>query len=115
MSEAGLKEAQRTLIHLISYHVKDLHTMRSLVLEAMQYCYSGRSDLVTVPDGSQLLDGLFSTYFGNKVKKIPSPAVGYFVSEQTPDVESLGRFHCHIFKLFKRREFLYPGNQRRGY
>jgi hypothetical protein len=69
LSEAGLKEAQRILIHLISYHVKDLRTVRSLVLEAMQYCYSGRSDLVTMPDGSQLLDGLFSTYFGNKAKK----------------------------------------------
>ena len=69
LSEAGLKEAQRTLIHLISYHVKDLQALRSLVLEAMQYCYSGRSDLVTKPDGSQLLDGLFSTYFGNKAKK----------------------------------------------
>jgi hypothetical protein len=69
LSEAGLKEAQRTLIHLISYHVKDTHALRSLVLEAMQYCYSGRSDLVTMPDGSQLLDGLFSTYFGNKAKK----------------------------------------------
>jgi hypothetical protein len=69
LSEAGLKEAQRTLIHLISYHVKDLHTLRSLVLEAMQYCYSGRSELVTMPDGSQLLDGLFSTYFGNTAKK----------------------------------------------
>ena len=69
VSEAGLKEAQRTLIHLISYHVKELQTQRSLVLEAMQYCYSGRSDLVTMPDGNQLLDGLFSTYFGNKAKK----------------------------------------------
>jgi len=69
LSEAGLKEAQRTLIHLISYHVKDLQALRGLVLEAMQYCYSGRSDLVTKPDGSRLLDGLFSTYFGNKVKK----------------------------------------------
>ncbi len=69
LSEAGLKEAQRTLIHLISYHVRDLNTLRSLVLEAMQYCYSGRSDLVTMPDGRQLLDGLFSTYFGSKAKK----------------------------------------------
>ena len=69
LSEAGLKEAQRTLIHLISYHVKDLQALRGLVLEAMQYCYSGRSDLVTKPDGSRLLDGLFSTYFGNKAKK----------------------------------------------
>jgi hypothetical protein len=70
LSEAGLKEAQRTLIHLFSYHVKDLNTQRGLVLEAMRYCYSGRSDLVTMPDGSKLLDGFFSTYFGNSVKKI---------------------------------------------
>jgi hypothetical protein len=66
VSEAGLNEAQRTLIHLISYHVKDVAAQRGLILEAMQYCYSGRSNLVTKPDGSQLLDGLFSTYFGQK-------------------------------------------------
>jgi hypothetical protein len=66
VAEAGLNEAQRTLIHLISYHVKDVPTQRGLILEAMQYCYSGRSNMVTKPDGSQLLDGLFSTYFGHK-------------------------------------------------
>ena len=66
VSEAGLNEAQRTLIHLISYHVKDVATQRGLILEAMQYCYSGRSNWVTKPDGSQLLDGLFSTYIGQK-------------------------------------------------
>ena len=70
VSDASLKEAQRTLIHLISYHVQDLQTQRSLLLEVMQYCYSGRSDLVTKPDGEHLLDGLFSTYFRHKSKKI---------------------------------------------
>jgi len=68
VAEASLKEAQRTLLHLISYHVKDLAIQRSLLLEAMYYCYSGRSDLVTKPDGSQLLDGLFATYFRHKSK-----------------------------------------------
>ena len=66
VAEAGLNEAQRTLVHLISYHVKDLSTQRDLILETMGYCYSGRSDLVTKPDGRELLDGLFSTYFGHK-------------------------------------------------
>jgi len=70
VAEAGLNEAQRTLIHLISYHVKDVSTQRGLILEAMQYCYSGRSNLVTKPDGSQLLDGLFSTYFGHKSSRL---------------------------------------------
>lgn len=67
--DASLKEAQRTLIHLMSYHCKDLSEQRDLVLQAMNYCYSGRSNLVTKPDGKQLLDGLFSTYFAHSSKK----------------------------------------------
>ena len=35
----------------------------------MDYCYSGRSDLVTKPESSQLLDGLFSTYFAPTGKR----------------------------------------------
>lgn len=69
VSEASLKEAQRTLMHLIGYHVKEINIQRKLLLEAMEYCYSGRSDLVTKPDGKQFLDGLFSTYFGHKTKQ----------------------------------------------
>ncbi len=70
VSEAGMNEAQRTMIHLISYHIKDVPTQRRLILEAMEYCYSGKSDLVTKPDGSQLLDGLFTTYFGHKSSQV---------------------------------------------
>jgi len=68
--DASLKEAQRTLLHLLGYHVKDLPTQRQLVLDAMDYCFSGRSDLVTKPDGRHLLDGLFSTYFAPTSKEI---------------------------------------------
>jgi hypothetical protein len=49
--DASLQEAQRTL-------------------EAMDYCFSGRIDLVTKPDRHQLLDGLFSTYFAHNSKKV---------------------------------------------
>jgi hypothetical protein len=70
VSEASLKEAQRTLIHLIGYHVRDLREQRQLLLEAMEYCYSGRSNLVTMPDRRQLLDGLFSSYFGHISKRV---------------------------------------------
>ena len=62
--------AQRTLSHLMGYHLKDLSVQRELVLQTMEYCYSGRSNLVTKPDGNQLLDGLFSTYFAHTSKKI---------------------------------------------
>ena len=39
-------------------------------MDAMRYCYSGRSEIVTKPDDHQLLDGLFATYFGHISKKI---------------------------------------------
>jgi hypothetical protein len=68
--DASLQEAQRTLIHLIGYHVKDTADQRKLLLEAMDYCFSGRIDLVTKPDRHQLLDGLFSTYFAHNSKKV---------------------------------------------
>lgn len=67
--DASLKEAQRTLIHLMSYHCSDLSAQRDLVLQAMEYCSSGRSNLVTKPGGQQLLDGLFSTYFAHTSRK----------------------------------------------
>ena len=68
--EASLKEAQRNYIHVAGYHHKDLENQRSLLLDAMDYCYSGKSDIVTKPDSHQLLDGLFSSYFGHTSKKI---------------------------------------------
>ena len=68
--DASLQEAQRTLIHLVGYHFKDTAEQRRLLLEAMDYCFSGRIDLVTKPDRHQLLDGLFSTYFAHSSKKV---------------------------------------------
>jgi hypothetical protein len=63
VAEASLREAQRTLMHLLGYHYTDRRAQRELVLDAMDYCHSGRTDLVTRPDGQRLLDGLFATYF----------------------------------------------------
>jgi hypothetical protein len=68
--DASLQEAQRTLMHLMGFHIKDTADQRKLLLEAMSYCFSGRIDLVTKPDRNQLLDGLFSTYFAHNSKKV---------------------------------------------
>ena len=64
LADASLLEAQRTLIHLLGYHLTDLAEQRKLLLETMDYCYGGRTELVTEPDAGWMLDGLFSTYFG---------------------------------------------------
>jgi len=61
--KASLKEAQRTLIHVIGFHLKDVSNQRVLLLEAMNYCFSGGTAIVTEPDAEQMLDGLFASYF----------------------------------------------------
>ena len=70
LCEASLKEAQRNYIHVVGYHHTDLKSQRSLMLDAMEYCYSGKSELVTKPDTEHLLDGLFSTYFGHTSRTV---------------------------------------------
>ena len=64
LCHASLKEAQRTLIHLIGFHYKGTAEQRTLILGAMDYCFSGGADIVTSPQTNQQLDGLFATYFG---------------------------------------------------
>lgn len=70
VAEASLKEAQRSFIHVIDYHYQDIKDHRELLLETMEYCFSGRSDLVTKPDSNQILDGLFASYFGHNSSKL---------------------------------------------
>ena len=64
IAQASLKEAQRILIHLIGYHYTSVKKQRTLLLEAMDYCYSGKSCVITMPNSSLMIDGLFSSYFG---------------------------------------------------
>lgn len=69
VAEASLMEAQRTFIHISGYHYKDIVKQRSLLLETMEYCFSGKSERVTKPDNRHLLDGLFASYFGQTSSK----------------------------------------------
>ena len=114
VSEASLKEAQRTLIHLISYHIKDLHDQRSLVLEAMQYCYSGRSDLVTRPGGSQLLDGLFSTYFKHTSSRIRNKQLDVLYQNKPLMLEASVAFLVIFLSFLNDEAYYIKGISARG-
>jgi hypothetical protein len=114
VAEAGLNEAQRTLVHLISYHVKDLSTQRDLILETMGYCYSGRSDLVTKPDGRQLLDGLFSTYFGHKSSQERRKQLDIFYQNKNLMLESAVAFIVIFLSFLNDEKFYIQGISAEG-
>ena len=114
VSEASLKEAQRTLIHLIGYHIKDLKDQRKLLLEAMQYCYSGRSELVTKPDGSQLLDGLFSTYFRHKSGKVRNKHLDILYQNKPLMLEASVAFIVIFLSFLNDEKYFIKGISARG-
>ena len=114
VSEASLKEAQRTLIHLVGYHIKDLKDQRNLLLEAMQYCYSGRSDLVTKPDGSQLLDGLFSTYFRHKSGKVRNKHLDILYQNKPLMLEASLAFIVIFLSFLNDEKYFIKGISARG-
>jgi hypothetical protein len=114
VAEASLKEAQRTLIHLISYHVKDLAAQRDLLLQAMQYCYSGRSDMVTKPDGSKLLDGLFSTYFRHTSSKVRNIQLDILYQNKSLMLEASVAFIVIFLSFRNDTEFYIKGISARG-
>ena len=114
VAEASLKEAQRTLIHLVSYHIKDLTEQRSLLLEAMQYCYSGRSDLVTKPDGSQVLDGLFSTYFRHKSGKVRNKHLDILYQNKPLMLEASVAFIVIFLSFLNDEKYFIKGISSRG-
>ena len=64
IAKASLKEAQRIFVHLIGYHYTDIKLQRELLLDVMNYCYSGKTSFITAPDNSQMIDGLFLNTFG---------------------------------------------------
>ena len=114
VSEAGLNEAQRTLVHLVSYHIKDVSTQRSLILEAMDYCYSGKSDLVTKPDGNQLLDGLFSTYFGHKSSRMRRQQLDILYQNKKLMLEATVAFMVIFFSFLNDGSYFIQGISAEG-
>jgi hypothetical protein len=114
VAEASLKEAQRTLIHLLGYHAGELNDPRQLLLEAMHYCYSGRSDLITQPDGRQLLDGLFSTYFGHTSKQLLSNQLDLLYQNKALMLEASIAFIVIFFSFLNEPGFYVKGISSHG-
>lgn len=114
VAEASLSEAQRNYIHLIGYHLKEVAQQRELVLDTMQYCYSGRSDLVTKPDGKQLLDGLFSTYFRHKSGKVRNKHLDILYQNKPLMLEASVAFLVIFLSFLNDENYYIKGISARG-
>jgi hypothetical protein len=114
LADASLLEAQRTLIHLLGYHLKDLTEQRQLLLETMEYCYNGRTELVTEPDTDWMLDGLFSTYFGQTSSLIRNQQLDRLYRNKPLMVEASMAFIVIFLSFLNDRDYYVKGIRTSG-
>jgi hypothetical protein len=67
---ASMKEAQRTALHAIGYHLTDVATQRKLLTDVMGYAQAGGADRVTRVSAGSTLDGLFEQTFDARDPKV---------------------------------------------
>lgn len=60
---ASMEEAQRVILHIFDYHLRDVDQQRTLLTDTMHYCQEGGTLEVTKPGARSRLDGLFMNYF----------------------------------------------------
>ena len=106
---ASLKEAQRTLIHLIGYHFKDIKGQRTLLIEVMDYCYSGGTGTVTVPDAEQMLDGLFSSYFAHAPQNVRNQKLDLLYKDKPLMMQASIAFVAIFLSFMNDAEFYVVG------
>ncbi len=63
IATASMREAQRVVLHLFTYHVTNTDRQHDLLMETLAYCRAGGISAVTRVNRSNRLDGLFLERF----------------------------------------------------
>ena len=114
LADASLNEAKRTLLHVAGYHYQAVDDQRQLVLEAMEYCYSGRSNLATKPNERHLLDGLFSSYFGLTDSKLRNQKLDVLYQNKPLMIEASVAYIVIFLSFLNDPSFYVQGISERG-
>jgi hypothetical protein len=67
LARAGMKEAQRIVLHVIGYHLPGGIPLRELLMEALEYVHQGGIERVTAPAKEHRMDGVMVSYFDDPV------------------------------------------------
>lgn len=109
LADASLQEAQRTLLRLLGRRYPNVASQRKLLMEAMEYCYGGRTDLVTVPDDHWMLDGLFASYFGHGDPRLRNQQLDRLYQNTPLMIEASVAFIAIFFSFLNNRRYYVKG------
>jgi hypothetical protein len=109
LADASLQEAQRTLLHLLGRRYQNVANQRALLVEAMEYCYAGRTDLVTEPDRRWMLDGLFSSYFGHGDARVRDQQLDRLYQDKPLMIEASVAFIVIFCSFLNNRHYYVKG------
>jgi hypothetical protein len=78
-------------------------------MEAMEYCYKGRTDLVTESNTHWILDGLFSTYFGHTSGQLRDQQLDRLYQDKPLMVEASIAFIVIFFSFLNDSRYYVKG------
>ena len=109
VAQASLLESQRIFLKIAAYNIKDVFRQRALVMDAMEYCYQGRTDLVTNPRGDRVLDGLFTGYFAIPSSQARKQQLDLLYMNKPLMMESAVAFSVIFFSFINNPDFFVQG------
>lgn len=113
--KASMDEAQRIIVHIFDYHLKDVDQQRQLILDTMNYCQKGGTLEITKPGDRSRLDGLFVNYFENSNSKEHKQKLDQLYKDKSLMVQTALSF-VTIFKYFLLDpDFSLKGIQENGF
>jgi hypothetical protein len=114
LARASLLESQRIFIKTVGYHYRKIRSQRALLLDAMDYCFNGRTDMVTRPEDGRLLDGLFTTYFGVPETRLRNQRLDDLYQNKPLMIQSSIAFSVIFLSFLNNSEFFVKGISKEG-
>ena len=83
IATASKREAQRIVMHILTYHKDEISNPRDLIVDSMSYCKSGGVDSITSHHEPHQLDGLFVEWFESPSSKIRNERIAHLYENKT--------------------------------
>jgi hypothetical protein len=114
LARSSIAEAQRNLVHLFQYHLKDIQLQREILQDVMNYCRAGHISHVTPAGDRHRLDGLFKFRFDHEDKATRNRHLDELYQDKVLMAEAALAFMAIFVSFRKDPDFRIQGIDARG-
>lgn len=108
LARASMREAERIILHVLGYHLRDASKARRLLLDTMDYIHQGGLERVTDPGGHRL-DGLLKSTFDHSVPAVRREMLAVLYEDKELMLETAVAFLVVFLSFLEVPEYYLAG------